>query len=64
MVRTTYPSGAESVKVAAADTAVRDLDIDVGLLPRLGLKLAPLHLALGRAGIEAKPSFKLVVGHF
>jgi len=48
--------------VRAADTAVCDLDIDVGLLPLLGLKFLPDHLALDGAGVEAHPALELVVG--
>ena len=31
---------------------MRDLDIDVGLLPRLGLVALPFHITLDGAGVE------------
>jgi hypothetical protein len=40
---------------------MRDLDVDVGFLPRLGLELAPFHVAIGRRLIVAEPPLKLVV---
>jgi hypothetical protein len=44
---------------------VCDFDVDVCFLPRFGLELLPLHLALGGAGIKANPALELVVGaHF
>lgn len=56
-----YPATAESVQIGTADTAVSDLDVNIGLLPRLGLKLLPDHLSVGRVLIETHPSFKLVI---
>jgi hypothetical protein len=53
------PSRAKHVQIRAADTAVADLNVDVVLLPLLGLELAPLHFALNGLGIEAQPSLKL-----
>jgi hypothetical protein len=53
------------VKVRAADTAVCDLDVDVVLLPLLGLKGIPLHLSIDGARITAKPALEFVIGrHF
>ena len=46
------PAAAQSVKIAAADATMRDLDIDVGLLPRLGLVTLPFHVTLDGAGVE------------
>ena len=57
-----YPSTAQSVQVGATDTTVANLDVDVGLFPRLGLKLLPDHLALTGFGTEAHPALKLVIG--
>ena len=57
----TYPAAAKSVQIRTADPAVGDLDVDIGLLPFLGLKLLPDHLAFGRLLVEAHPPFKLVV---
>lgn len=57
-----YPSTAESVQVGATDTTVRDLDVDISLLPGLGLKLLPDHLSLAGFGAETHPSFELVIG--
>ena len=37
---------------------MRDLNVDIILLPFLGLKLAPLHVALGRRFVDAEPSFE------
>lgn len=39
---------------------MRDLNIDIRLLPALGLKLAPDHLSLRRGWIMAYPSLKFV----
>lgn len=56
------PAGAKGVNVTAADAAMRDLDIHVGLLKRLDMReLAPDHLALGRVLVLAEPSLELVV---
>ena len=41
---------------------MRDLDINIRLLERLGLKLLPFHIALDRVLIEAQPALELVVG--
>jgi hypothetical protein len=49
------------VQVRTADTAVRDLDIDVGLFPLLGSEFLPDHVALAGSGIKAHPAFELVV---
>jgi hypothetical protein len=48
--------------VGTTDTAVRDLDVDIGFLPRLRLELLPDHVALAGAGVETHPALKLVVG--
>lgn len=53
------------MKVRTADTAVCDLDVDVVLLPLLGLKGIPLHLSIDGARITAKPALEFVIGrHF
>lgn len=62
LVTSTYPATSEDVEVRAAYTAVGDLDVDVGLFPRLGFKLSPDHVALVGVLVEAQPSYKLVVG--
>lgn len=58
----THPATAQSVQVRTTDTTVRDLDIDIGLLPRLRLKLLPNHVTLAGAGIQAHPALEFVVG--
>lgn len=40
---------------------MRNLDIDVGLLPRFRLKLLPYHFAIDGCGVFAHPSLELVV---
>ena len=56
----TYPSGAKCVKIRAADTAVRNLDIDIILSPWLRLILLPNHVAVDGVFIETHPSFELI----
>ena len=56
------PSAAEGVDVATADAAVGDFDVDVGLLPGLGLVLFPVHFALDGVFVFAHPSLEFVVG--
>lgn len=56
-----YPSAAQGMHIGAADTAMGDLDIDVGLFPWLGLELLPNHLALAGLGTEAHPALELVI---
>ena len=56
----TYPPGTKCVKIRTADTAVRNLDIDIILSPRLRLKLLPNHVAVDGVFVEAHPSFELV----
>lgn len=56
------PPSAKRMKVRTAYTTVGDLDIDIGFLPRLGLKLLPDHFALGSLGAKAHPALKLVIG--
>jgi hypothetical protein len=58
----TYPSAAKSVQVRTTDTAVRDLDINIGLFPGLRLKLLPDHLPLASLRVEAHPALELVIG--
>lgn len=57
----TYPAAAKSVQIGTADTAVSDLNVNIGFLPRLGLKLLPDHLSVGGVLVETHPSFKLVI---
>lgn len=53
------------MNVGAADSRVCDLDIDICLLPWLGLKLLPHHVAIGRRSVQANPALEFVVGrHF
>ena len=54
------PVLSEGVSVGGTDTAVCDLDVDVGLPPLLGLKGTPLHGALSGLWAVAKPSFECV----
>lgn len=56
------PAAAEGVQVAAADAAVGDLDVDVGLLPCFGLERLPDHFAFGGVFVLAHPSLEFVVG--
>lgn len=60
-----YPTASESVQVGSADTAVGDLDVNIGLLPGLGLELLPDHVADGVL-VKAHPALELVIGssHF
>lgn len=58
---TTYPTTSQRVEITTADSAMRDLDIDVGLFPWLRLELSPIHVALGGGGVVAQPAFELVV---
>lgn len=62
----THPAAAKGVQIRATDTAVRDLDIDIGLFPGLRLEFLPDHVALAGAGVETHPSFELVfcLSHF
>lgn len=50
------------MQIRPTDTTVGDLDINIGLLPLLGLELLPDHVAIGGSAIKAKPAFELVVG--
>lgn len=56
------PAGAESVNVGTADTAVRNLHLNVGLLEGLGLEVAPLHVALGSRGVVGNPAVEVRSG--
>lgn len=47
------------MQVGSADTAVRDLNVNVVLGPLLGLVRAPFHLALDGLGRLAQPAFEL-----
>jgi hypothetical protein len=61
----TYPTASQSVQIRPADSAVCDFDVDVCFLPRLGLKVLPLHVAVGGAGVKANPALEFVFGaHF
>lgn len=48
------------MQVTAANTTVANLDVHIILLPFLGLKLAPLHVALGRRFVDAEPTFEFL----
>lgn len=48
------------MQVGATDATVGDLDVDVCLLPRLGLKGLPLHVSHGIL-VEAQPALELIV---
>jgi hypothetical protein len=56
------PSRAQSVQIGTADTAVRDLDVDVVFFEGLGLEALPDHLAIHTVGVETHPSFEFVIG--
>jgi hypothetical protein len=52
------------MQIRAANSAVRDLDVDIGLFERFGFIGLPLHVPLVGILVEAKPSLELVVcGH-
>ena len=58
------PSASKFVKITSTNSAMRDLDINIVLLPLLGLVLLPLHFALGRLGVFSYPPNKLgIVTH-
>lgn len=57
----TYPARPQDVDVTAADTTVGDANVDIGLLPLLGLILLPDHVALSGLLVLAHPSLKFVV---
>lgn len=57
------PATLQGVEVRAADTAVRDFDVNIVLSPLLGLKGAPFHLALDGLGVLAQPAFKFGGSH-
>lgn len=57
-VRRRTPARGEHVQVTAAHTTVRDLNVDVVLLPLLRLKLAPLHVALRRRLVDTEPTLE------
>lgn len=52
------PAGGEGVDVGAADAAVGDLNVDVGLFELLGLVGLPGHVALGGVRGESHPSLE------
>jgi hypothetical protein len=54
-------SRAQSVQISSTDSAMRDLNINIDVLEWLGLEFLPHQLTLGRIGIEAHPSFELVI---
>lgn len=62
-VRGLSPARLEHVQVATADTAVRDLNVDIVLCPLLGLKVAPLHLSIDRLGRLSEPSLESWASH-
>jgi len=54
------PAGAEDMNIRAADTTMRNLDVNVCVFERLWFILLPDHVALGRFFIKAQPALKLV----
>lgn len=50
------------MKIRTADTTVRDLDVNVVLLPLLWLKLLPDHLSVDRGLVLSQPSLEFVIG--
>lgn len=51
------------MNVTSANSAVRDLNVDVCLFPRLDFgEFLPDHFALGRVFVQTHPSFEFVVG--
>lgn len=56
------PARAKGVNVGTADTAVRDLHLNVGLLESLRLEVAPLHVAIGGRGVVGDPAIELGSG--
>jgi hypothetical protein len=57
----TYPATPQSVYIRTTDAAVRDFDINIGLLPLFRLEFLPDHLALGGTRVETHPAFEFVV---
>jgi hypothetical protein len=58
-VRRRAPARGEHVQVTAANPTVANFDVHIIFCPFLGLKLAPLHVALRRRLVDAEPSFEL-----
>ena len=56
------PATPKRVQVRAADAAMGDFDVDVRLLPRLGLILLELQVALRGLWVKAHPALELVIG--
>lgn len=51
------------MNVTSANSAVRDLNVDVCLFPRLDFgEFLPDHFALGGVFVQTHPSFEFVVG--
>jgi hypothetical protein len=51
------------MQVRAADTAVRNLNVDVIFTPAFRLKFTPGHLALHGVLVLSEPALELSVGH-
>lgn len=51
------------MNVCAADTAVSDLDVYIGLFPGFRLEFAPDHLPVDGVLIVAEPALEFVVAH-
>jgi hypothetical protein len=49
------------MQIRPANTAVADLDVDVGFLPDLRLKFLPDHFTVCGGGVEGEPAGELVV---
>jgi hypothetical protein len=63
-IRCLAPTPRNRVNIASADTAVRDLDIDISFLPGLGVISLPFHVAIGGVFVKAAPAFELgFAGH-
>lgn len=57
-----FPAATQRVQVRTTDTAMGDLDVDVGFLPFLRLISFPFHVPLGGRGIMSEPTLEFVIG--
>jgi len=56
----THPATAKRMQIRTTNTTMRDLDIDIRLLPFLGRKFLPFHISLTGTRIQTHPSFELI----
>lgn len=58
----THPSVAEEMQIRSAHATVGNLDINIGLLPRLRLDLLPLQVSINGRGVVGSPALERVIG--